>query len=302
MKKTLLATAILTGLVSATAGAATVYDQDGTKLSVGGRAEVRGLFGDAVEGTMEDKSRARINFKGETQITDDLTGFGVMEYEIKSGDTVTNRYLYAGLGTVAGDFSYGKQDTANVQISAMTDIASAHSGNQQYIDSASERQDSTFFYANNALDENLSLQANFIAANEEDKDDAFAVSALFSTGIGLDLGASYSDQDQANQITLAAGYTFEDLYLGTSYAMGDVAADDEFTSLEVAAQYKVTKELRMIGIYTKSEEDVSGDTADFFALEGQYRFNDALRTYASYKFNNLTDGEDELLVGLRYNF
>ncbi|MGB5447170.1 MAG: porin, partial [Psychromonas sp.] len=69
-----------------------------------------------------------------------------------------------------------------------------------------------------------------------------------------------------------------------------------------AAQYKVTKELRMIGIYTKSEEDVTGDTADFFALEGQYRFNDSLRTYASYKFNNLTYGEDELLVGLRYNF
>ena len=83
MKKTLLATAILTGLVSATAGAATVYDKDGTTLKVGGRAEVRGLFSDSVEGTMKDKSRARIKFKGKTQITEDLAGFGVMEYEIK---------------------------------------------------------------------------------------------------------------------------------------------------------------------------------------------------------------------------
>jgi predicted porin len=84
--------------------------------------------------------------------------------------------------------------------------------------------------------------------------------------------------------------------------MGEVAADDEFTSLEVAAQYKITKELRMIGIYGQAEEDIAGDTEDFFALEGQYRFNKSLRTFASYKLDNLDDGEDELMLGLRYDF
>lgn len=315
MKKTLLATAILTGLVSATAGAATVYDKDGTTLKVGGRAEVRGVFGDAVDGTMEDKSRARINFKGTTQITEDLTGFGVMEYEIKSGDTVKNRYLYAGLSTVAGDFSYGRQDTANVQVSDMTDIASEHSGIQQYIDSASDKQDNTFLYAGEFA--GLSVQTNFIANGEEadddssnDPEDAYGISALYSTDAGVDFAAAYSDQDEANQITLGAAYTLNDLYLAATYAMGEVAADDEFTSLEIAAQYKVTKELRMIGIYGMAEEDVAGDTEDFFALEGQYRFNKSLRTFASYKVNNLdasdvedaNDAEDELMVGLRYNF
>ena len=314
MKKTLLVTAILTGLVSATAGAATVYDQDGSKLSVGGRAEVRGLFSDSVDGTMEDKSRARINFKGETQISEGLTGFGVMEYEILSGDTeVSNRYLYAGLATVVGDFSYGRQDTANLQVSEMTDIASTHSGTQEYIGSAASKQDNTFFYANNFLDNNLSMQANFIANGDDDKtddntpEDAFGVSALYSTSLGLDLGASYSDQDQQNQITLGAGYTLNDLYLATTYAMGDKLDEDtdvldDFTSLEVAAQYKVSKELRMIAIYTKAEQDIKGDTKDFYALEGQYRFNKSLRTYASYKFNNLDAGDDELVAGLRYNF
>ena len=303
MKKTLLATAILTGLVSATAGAATVYDKDGTSLKVGGRAEVRGLISDSVDGTMEDKSRARINFKGQTQITEDLTGFGVMEYEIKSGASeVSNRYLYAGLSTAAGDFSYGRQDTANVQVSDLTDIASEHSGIQQYIDSASDKENNTFLYAGEFA--GLSVQANFIASEEEDQD-AFGISALYSLDGGVDLAAAYSDQDEENQITLGAAYTLNDLYLAATYAMGDKDADTEFTSLEVAAQYKVTKELRMIGIYGMAEEETAGvtkDTEDFITIEGQYRFNQSLRTFASYKVNNLDDADDELMLGLRYNF
>ncbi len=234
MKKTLLATAILTGLVSATAGAATVYDKDGTSLKVGGRAEVRGLFSDSVDGTMEDKSRARINFKGQTQITEDLTGFGVMEYEIKSGASeVSNRYLYAGLSTAAGDFSYGRQDTANVQVSDLTDIASEHSGIQQYIDSASDKENNTFLYAGEFA--GLLVQANFIASEEEDQD-AFGISTLYSTDAGVDLGVAYSDQDEENQASFGVAYTLNDLYLAATYAMGDVINEDteevdEFTSL-----------------------------------------------------------------------
>lgn len=138
MKKTLLATLILSSFVSGAASAATVYDKENTKLSIGGRAEVRALFSDAVDGSMLDKSRARINFEGQTKISQDLTGFAFMEYEIEPGSTVNNRYLFAGIGTKAGDFSYGRQDSASVQISNMTDIASYHSGAQQIIAAASD--------------------------------------------------------------------------------------------------------------------------------------------------------------------
>lgn len=307
MKKTLLVTAMLAGLVSATAGAATVYDQDGTTMKVGGRVEARGLFGDDVDGTMEDKSRARINFKGKTQISDNLAGFGVMEYEIEAGEEeVSNRYLYAGLSTDAGDFSYGRQDTANVQISDMTDISSYHSGEQQYIGSASDKENNTFLYSGEFS--NLSVQANYIANGDEadedssnDPEDAFGISILYSLDSGLDLGASYSDEDEENQATFAIGYTYEDLYLAVSYAMGDVDADTDFTSLEIAAQYKFTKEFRMIGIYTVADEE-DEDVTDYVALEGQYRFNSSIRGIISYKINNMDDENDEILAGLRYNF
>jgi len=151
--------------------------------------------------------------------------------------------------------------------------------------------------------EALSVQANYIADDEKDND-AFGVSAMFSLDFGLDLAASYSDQDKENQATLGAAYTLNDLYLAATYAMGTIVngIEDDFTSLELAAQYKFTKEFRLIGIYSLAEEDLTGDNTDFFALEAQYRFNSSIRTYASYNLNNLDDGDDALLLGLRYNF
>ena len=309
MKKTLLATAILSGLVSATAGAATVYDQDGTTMKVGGRAEVRGLFSDEFEGTMKDKSRARINFDGETQISENLTGFGFMEYEIKPSSDLKNRYLFAGFGTQVGDFSYGKQDTANVQVSDMTDISSYHSGIQQAIDSTSDKQSNTFLYSG-TFAEALTVQANYQAVEDKDMD-AFSVSALYAFDFGLDLAASYADQDEQNQATFAAAYSWNSLYVAASYAGGAKGANTDFTSLEAAVQYKFTKEFRLIGIVGMAEDEtgsVTVDTEDFYAIEAQYRFNKSIRTIASYKVNNLDnstgkkDNENELLVGIRYNF
>lgn len=317
MKKTLLATAILSCLVSATAGAATVYDKDDTTMKIGGRVEVRGLFADSVEGTMKDKSRARINFDGKTQISENLTGFGFVEYELKTdgghenGSNLKNRYLFAGIGTQIGDFSYGRQDTANVQISDFTDIAAEHSGQQQIIAGAKDKQSNTFLYSGTFV-EALTVQANYIAQEEKDMN-SLGLSAVYNFNFGLDLGASYSKQHEANQATFGAAYTLNDFYFAATYAAGAENKDADFHSLEVAAQYKVTKELRFIGIIGKAESEknnVTTDTEEFAALEAQYRFNKSIRTYATYKFNRLdedkvankADAENELMVGLRYNF
>lgn len=315
MKKTLLATAILAGLVSATAQSATVYDEDGTTLKIGGRAEVRADFlGDdfeKIDGSIQDKSRARINFGGKTKITETLSGFGFMEYEIKpstkDGSDLDNRYLFAGLSTQVGDFSYGKQDAANVQISDITDIATYHSGIQQVIGAAKDKRENNFLYSNTFANA-LTVQADYIASSDDDED-SYGLSALYVSNFGLDLGVSYSDaQDDSNQTTFAAAYTINDLYVAVSYAVGDVDADTDFTSLEAAIQYKFTKKFRMIGIIGQQEEEVSGsdtDTEDFYAIEAQYRFNKSIRTYVSYAYNDLDDAdktEDSLVAGIRYNF
>ncbi|PKF60750.1 porin [Psychromonas sp. psych-6C06] len=300
MKKTLLATAILSGLVSATAGAATVYDNDGTTMKIGGRAEVRGEFVDTGDQTVKDKSRARINFNGKTQISENLTGFGFMEYEIKPDSSLSNRYLFAGFGTQVGDFSYGKQDTSNVQISDMTDIASVHSGIQQIADSSSDKQSNTFLYSGTFADA-LTVQANFTADDADSDEDAYGISALYGFDFGLDLGASFSSQDEFDQATLGAAYTLDKLYVAATYAMGSADANNDFTSLEATVQYKFTKEFRLIGMLGMADVEDT-DTEDFFALEAQYRFNKSIRTYISYAVNNLDGAEDSLVAGIRYNF
>ncbi|MGR5542873.1 porin, partial [Vibrio campbellii] len=86
--------------------AATVYSNDGTELSIGGRVEFRGDFigssGKEVEGTMNDKSRARINVKGSSEISNNLSAFGVYEAELENKEDITNRYFYTGLKTEVG--------------------------------------------------------------------------------------------------------------------------------------------------------------------------------------------------------
>jgi len=317
MKKALLTTAVLSALASTTAGAVTVYNEDGTKLSIGGRAEVRGVFGDAVEGTMEDASRARINFAGETQISEELTGFGFVEYQLNDGDTddgteLTNRYIYVGFGTVYGDFSYGKQATANVQVTDFSDIGEYHTGINQLIDAAADNQSNVFLYT--AAFNALTVQADYQAVEDKDAD-AYALSAVYGFDFGLDLGASYSAQDaaissaEAYQATLGAAYTVKKLYVAVTYATGETAKDSEFDSVEAVAKYQFTDEFALLGIYGKTEEN-NADKEDRFALEANYRFSPALNVYASYELNNLDkdeaeelgDDEDELVLGAKYTF
>ncbi|GAL11881.1 putative outer membrane protein [Vibrio astriarenae] len=82
MKTSAVASALLLALASTSTVAATVYSNDGTELSIGGRVEFRGDFSDSVDGTMKDSSRARLNFKGSSEITSGLTAFGFYETEV----------------------------------------------------------------------------------------------------------------------------------------------------------------------------------------------------------------------------
>ncbi|AYF34564.1 porin [Vreelandella alkaliphila] len=126
MKKTLLATAIIGALgASAAAQAATVYDQDGTKLDVYGRIAM-GIAGGGPEfndeGQEIDKSPefvdvfSRLGLRMSQEVNSDLTAFGRLEWRFKGDERYTEsgfteiRQSYLGLqskqyGTVqAGNF------------------------------------------------------------------------------------------------------------------------------------------------------------------------------------------------------
>ena len=135
MKKTLLATAIVGALgASAAAQAATVYDQDGTKLDIYGRIGV-GIQGGGVEYEGSGDARREINNDEEFtdigsriglrlshEVTRDLTAFGRLEWrfdadERKSGDAFSElRQSYLGLQSDQfGTFQAGNFDSFYLQ-------------------------------------------------------------------------------------------------------------------------------------------------------------------------------------------
>lgn len=339
MKKAVLASAVVTALVSGSSLAATVYSSDGTELKIGGRAEFRGDFigsgGAEVEGSMEDKTRFRLNLKGETQLTDTATAFGFYEAEQGSGDsTFKNRYMYAGVDFDGQAISFGRQDMASVIVSDFTDITE-FSGVQQVIDSASDKEDGVFAYRGDF--DAFQLEATYQTNSEKDAD-GYSIAGVYSLPIGLDLGLGYSSQDRAdtydagagvgltgaaNQLIAGVAYSLDNLYLAATYSMGDLDDDatttqkESFTAMEFAAQYKFTKQISAAAVYTYQENELANgtkvDAVDGIELAGYYKFNSNFRTYLSYYLNGLdeekdvatglvTEGEDTLRLGVRYDF
>ena len=330
MKKAVLASAVVTALVSGSSLAATVYSSDGTELKIGGRAEFRGDFigsgGAEVEGTMEDKTRFRLNLGGKTELTDTVTAFGFYEAEQSTGDSeFNNRYMYAGVDVDGQALSVGRQDMASVIVSDFTDITE-FSGVQQVIDAASDKEDSVFAYRGGF--DALQLEATYQANSEKDSD-GYGISGVYSLPFGLDLGLAYSGEDlgagngSANQILAGLAYSLDNLYLAATYSTGDsndkaVGADTEsFTAMEFAAQYKLTKQFSAAVVYTYQEDEAANgstaDSVDGIELAGYYKLNSNFRTYLAYYINGLdekknpitgltTEGEDTLRLGVRYDF
>ncbi|MGF1750186.1 porin [Vibrio cionasavignyae] len=352
MKKAVLASAVLAVMASGSTLAAEVYNSEGTSLKIGGRAEFRGDFignsGKEIEGTMANKSRFRINVGGETQITDNLTGFGFYEAEqgvASTGDkkaetALKQRYMYAGIGTQFGDISFGKQDTAGVQISQMSDAGQIWTGGQKaFINAGNEQINNTIAYANTFADA-VNVKASAILGSEKNTN-GYGLSGIYATPIGLDIGLGYAMNDvnkdelrgsnattngSANQVIGGLSYAIAGLTVGGTYTQGtydfDTSADYDYRGVELSGTYKFDNGFRLMAAYAKAEIEGKGagenkfSKDDFIELTGQYHFNKSLRTYLSYKIDNRNkddyasidaskityDIENTVRLGLRYDF
>ncbi len=350
MNKTLIALAVSAAAVATGANAAEIYNQDGTTLEMGGRAEARLALQD---GKAADNSRVRLNFLGTTQITDGLYGVGFYEGEFttaedgegtdKNSDSITNRYLYAGIGGAFGEVTYGKNDGALGVITDFTDIMAYHGNSAAYKISIADRSDNMVSYKGQFAD--LGLKASYRFADidngstgqfEDNDGDGYSLSAIYAVGdTGLKLGAGYADGNQyldtvtegdfdqlteRSQFMLAASYSINDLYFAGTYVDGedkDKATGDktDLTGYEFAAGYTMGQAV-FTTTYNYLEEKEGGDkydAADNIAIDATYFFKPNFRTYISYNFNLLSEGdndgdvskadaEDQIALGLRYDF
>lgn len=103
MQKTIIAAAII-GLVSVGASAATVYDKDGTKISLGGKFDFALEYKDAgnkqTQTILDGKySTSRLTFGYEEAITSDLTGYFSVDMRFNNIFTGKNSATNGGLST-----------------------------------------------------------------------------------------------------------------------------------------------------------------------------------------------------------
>ncbi|SKA49953.1 porin [Enterovibrio nigricans] len=309
---------LISSTISFGAQAVNIYKTADASLDIGGRVEPRFNISDANElnssssSSFDDISRARLYIDGKTKVTDNIHVFGYYNGEMYSGSSdIKNRYMYAGIGTAYGAFSYGIQDSAQVIVTNVTDIMETFGGNSaDILNGNADEQENNFVYLAQ-LPMDLTLTLNYI--KDDDKGNYTGGGSVFYTSpIGIQVGLGYISGEQssvdANQYNFALAYTWEDFYIGALYVSGDIDKVD-VEGYEIATQYTINDFIfRYVYNYRdsdyKSATQISEYAVNSNAIEGVYNITNNFVTYAGYEFNRL-DGkanDNQLQAGIRYSF
>lgn len=142
MKKVVVLSAVAAAVMMAgAANAAEIYNKDGNKLDLYGKVDGLHYFS-SNHSTDGDQSYIRMGIKGETQITDQLTGFGQWEYQVNAnrpedGDSSGSPQSWTRLGFAGlafadmGSVDYGRNYGVLYDIGSWTDVLPEF-GNDSY--------------------------------------------------------------------------------------------------------------------------------------------------------------------------
>ncbi|HIF2327901.1 TPA: porin OmpC [Salmonella enterica] len=214
-----LSAVAVTVMMAGMADAAEVYNKDGNKLDLYGKVDGLHYFSKD-KGDDGDQSYVRLGFKGETQINDQLTGYGQWEYNIQANHDEDNgtkgnatRLAFAGLKfTDFGSIDYGRNNGVIYDIGAWTDVLPEF-GNDTYEDAdrfMTGRANGLLTYHNTdffGLVDGLNFSLQYQGKNGGDgesnngKDreaksqngDGYGMSVTWEGDAGFGLGAAYSN-------------------------------------------------------------------------------------------------------------
>ncbi|NDO82141.1 porin [Citrobacter sp. NCU1] len=336
MKRKVLALVIPAMLAAGATHAAEVYNSNGNKLDLYGKVVGLHYMSDDA-GADGDQSYMRMGFKGETQINDDLIGFGQWEYQVNTNTTESDhgnsftRLGFAGLkfGDY-GSFDYGRNYGVMYDVEGWVDMLPEFGGDS-YTKSdnfMTGRANGVATYRNNnmfGMVDGLSFALQFQGANENqvtdengqeiqegtgngnDKrniknsnGDGFGISTSYDFGMGLTLGAAYTSSDRTNEqveFSTAGGDKADAWTVGGKY---------DANNIYFAAMYSETRNMTPYG---DSDNTIAEKTQNF-EVTAQYQFDFGLRPNISYlmsKGKDLgTDGDQDLVnyaeIGLTYYF
>ena len=299
MKRNILAVIVPALLVAGTANAAEIYNKDGNKVDLYGKAVGLHYFskgnGENSYGGNGDMTYARLGFKGETQINSDLTGYGQWEYNFQGNKT---RLAFAGLKYAdVGSFDYGRNYGVVYDALGYTDMLPEFGGDTAYSDDffvgrvggVATYRNSNFF----GLVDGLNFAVQYLGKNERD-------TARRSNGDGV--GGSISYEYEGFGIVGAYGAA-DRTNLQEAQPLGNGKKAEQWaTGLKYDANniYLAAKDVEGIG-------DV--DLVNYFEVGATYYFNKNMSTYVDYIINQIDSdnklgvgSDDTVAVGIVYQF
>lgn len=320
MKRNILAMVIPALLAAGAANAAEVYNKDGNKLDVYGKVDVRHYFANSESGEDGDDSRVRLGVKGDTQITDQLTGFGRFEWETKTNKTEgnndnKNRLAYAGLKFKDfGSVDYGRNYGVVYDTNAWTDVfplwgADTMAQGDTFM---TQRNRNLLTYRNNNMFgyvDGLSFALQYQGKNTDsnksgvndavkDNGDGYGFSTAYDLGWGVTLGGGYSNSAR----TEAQKYNSE--AEGKRAEAWNVGGKFDANNVYLAAMYGQTLNTTHFG----SDNEIANKTENV-ELVAQYLFDFGLKPSIGYnqsKGKNIDGGNGDIVkyisVGSYYYF
>ncbi|WP_333496428.1 porin OmpC [Kluyvera sp. CHPC 1.251] len=322
MNRKVLALVIPALLAAGAAHAAEVYNKDGNKLDIYGKVDGLHYFSSnsAHDG---DQSYFQGGFKGETQITDQLVGYGQWEYKVMANQTESNsgtgftRLGFAGLkfGDY-GSFDYGRNYGVLYDVEGWTDML-PEQGGDTYTSAdnfMTGRANGVATYRNNdffGLVDGLNFALQFQGKNEnqsgadsnigtnnradsnsdvrKDNGDGFGMSTSYDLGMGVSAAAAYATSDRTNQQITdsnAGGDKADAWTLGLKY---------DANNIYLATMYAETRNMTAYG-----DSNGVADKTQNFEVTAQYQFDFGLRPEISYlqsKGKDLSNTTSDLKKG-----
>lgn len=316
MKRKVLAILVPALLMAGAAHAAEMYNKNGNKVDLYGKIDARHTFSDH-PGDDGDETYVQIGFKGETQITNDVIGYGQWEYKTyannteDAGDTSFNRLAYAGLKYGEyGSFDYGRNYGVVYDVEAWTDMLPVFGGDSYTwtdnfmvgrANGVATYRNADFF----GLVEGLNFALQYQGANEgqdatEEQEgtknghndvrfqngDGFGMSTTYDFSgdlSGLTLGAAYSSSDRTNEQE-AKGIQDSARFAGGKTAEAwTVGAKYDANSVYLAMMYAQTRNMTPYG-----DTGIADETQNFEAV-AQYQFDFGLRPSLAWVYSKGKD-------------
>ncbi|UXY10075.1 phosphoporin PhoE [Kosakonia sp. ML.JS2a] len=297
MKKSTLALMVMSVVASASVHAAEVYNKNGNKLDVYGKVKAEHYFSDDTSND-GDKTYVRFGFKGETQINDQLTGFGRWEAEFAGNNDETTsgqktRLAFAGLKIKDfGSLDYGRNLGVLYDVASVTDMFPEFGGDSltrtdnfmtKRATGVATYRNTDFFGAINGLDMTLQYQGK----NENGRSSVIKQNGDgWGTSLAYDFGGSpvtligaYANSDRTNaqntSLALGRGEKAEAWATGVKYD-----ANNLYLATMYAVSYNMTPVSSTRGFANKAQN---------FEAVVQYQFDFGLRPSLGYV---LTKGKD----------